>query len=273
MNKKFFIEKSSKTALVTGASSGLGVHFARLFASVGYDVVLVARREGKLLELKSEIEKDFGVKAYVFAQDLSKPDSAKAVYEYTENIGVTISALVNNAGFGDFGRFTDLSWDKQSDMIQVNITTLVQLTKLYLPKMVEQGEGKVLNVASIASFEPGPLLSTYYASKAYVLSFSEALAVELKDAGVKVCVLCPGPTDTGFEEAAGAKSSKLFENLKVARADKVAEFGFKKLMKGRVVAIPGFSNKLLPFAVRFAPRALVRKLVYKIQGARRERKD
>ena len=273
MNKKFLIKKGSKTALITGASSGLGVHFARLFAQAGYNVVLVARREKNLLSLKSEIENDFGVKAYVFAQDLSVSDSATAVYEYTESEGITVSALVNNAGFGDFGKFNDLAWQKQSDMIQVNITTLVQLTKLYLPKMLEKNDGKILNVASIAAFESGPLLSTYYASKAYVLSFSEALAVELKNTGVKVSVLCPGPTETGFEDAAGAKASSLFKNLKVANADKVAEYGFKKLMRGKVVAIPGFSNKLLPFAVRFAPRAMVRNLVYKIQRARRERKD
>lgn len=262
-----------KCALITGASSGLGVHFARLFASDGYDVVLVARREDKLVALKDELEQIYGVKAYVFAQDLSKADSAKAVFDYLKERGVSVSVLVNNAGFGDFGEFSELVWEKQSDMIQVNVTTLVQLTKLFLPEMLERKVGKILNVASIAAFEPGPLLSTYYASKAYVLSFTEALSVELKGSGVTVTALCPGPTETGFEDAASAKSSGLFKNLKVARADKVAEYGYNKLMSGKVVAIPGFFNKILPFAVRFVPRALVRKLVYKIQRSRRVRKD
>lgn len=267
------IEKHSRTALITGASGGLGFYFAKLFARDGYDVVLVARGEQKLLDLKAELEEKYDIKAYVLVKDLSIPSSVEEIFSFTKENGIEVSVLVNNAGFGDFGEFSKINWDKQRNMIQVNVTSLAHLTKLYLPDMIEKGYGRVLNVASVASFEAGPLMSVYYASKAFVLSFSEALAVELKNTGVKVCALCPGPTATGFEDAAEAKASGLFKNLKVARADKVAEFGYKKLMKGRVVVIPGLGNKFLPFAVRFAPRCLVRNMVYKIQKSRRARKD
>lgn len=270
---KTVIEKQSKTALITGASSGLGLNFAKIFARDGYNVVLVARGVDKLNALKDEVEKDFGIKAYVFGCDLSEKDSAQKVYDYTKENGIDISVLVNNAGFGDFGEFSERDWEKQYNMISVNVTTLAQLTRLYLPHFLEKNDGRILNVASIAAFEPGPLMSVYYASKAFVLSFTEALAVEIKKSKVKVCALCPGPTGTGFEDAASAKASGLFKNLKVARADKVALFGYKKLMKGRVVVIPGLSNKILPFAVRFAPRCMVRNLVYKVMRARRARKD
>ncbi len=270
---KTIIEKQSKTALITGASSGLGLHFAHLFARDGYNVVLVARGVDKLNALKGELEEKYGIRAYVFGCDLAEKDSAQRVYDFVKDCGLEIYALVNNAGFGDFGEFYQREWVKQYNMIQVNVTALTHLTRLFLPEMVAKDDGKILNVASIAAFEAGPLMSMYYASKAFVLSFTEALSVELKKTNVKVCALCPGPTETGFEDAASARASGLFKNLKVARADQVAEFGYKKLMKGRVVVIHGFGNKLLPFAVRFAPRCMVRNLVYKVMRARRERKD
>ncbi len=254
-----------ETALITGASSGLGLELAKIYASEGYHLVLVARNEKKLHQLKNELENTYPITAAVFATDLSEKDAAYKVYNFTSSQNIRIDVLINNAGFGDFGRFDSCDWQKQYEMIQVNITSLIQLTRCYLKGMVEYKRGKILNIASLAAFAPGPLMSVYYASKAFVLSFSEALSVELKSSGVSVMTLCPGPTKTGFEVAAELDSSGLFKHLKNASAKDVAEYGYSSLLKKKVIAIPGVMNKLIAFASKLSPRFLVRKLVYAIQ--------
>ncbi|MDL2206753.1 SDR family oxidoreductase [Eubacteriales bacterium OttesenSCG-928-N13] len=255
----------NQTALITGASGGLGLEFSRIFAREGYDLVLVARSEDKLQSLKQELEQAGKIKATVLAIDLTQPNAADEVFQFTEQQQLTISALVNNAGFADFGAFAQCDWAKQAGMVQLNITTLMQLTRHYLPQMIERKSGKILNIASIAAFEPGPLMSVYYASKAFVLSFTEALSVEIKGTGVSITALCPGPTKTGFEARANLGASGLFKNLKNATAQDVAAFGYRNLTKGKVVAIPGVMNKLITLGGRMMPKALVRNVVYRIQ--------
>lgn len=254
-----------KTSLITGASSGLGMEFAKIFAREGYDLVLVARSADKLYALKNELESAHGVTAHVFVKDLSEKDAAYDVRDFTSENKITVDVLVNSAGFGDFGAFADCDLQKQNEMVQLNITALMQLTHCYLKPMTERGSGRVLNIASLAAFFPGPLMSVYYASKAFVLSFTEALSVELRGSGVSVTALCPGPTRTRFEENAELGESGLFKHLKNAEASDVAEYGRRKLEKNRVIAVPGGTNRLPTLLSRFAPRALVRKIVYLIQ--------
>src|ERR1043165_596969 len=220
------------TALITGASSGLGADFARLFAKDGYDLVLVARSEGKLHELA----RDLGVKTTVIAADLSKPNAAADV---VAQLGaIEIDALVNNAGVGLAGAFADNDLQTELDMIQLNVVALTQLTKLLLPPMLQRGRGRILNVASTASFQPGPLMAVYYATKAYVLSFSEAIAEELRKTPVTVTALCPGPTATGFVAAANVSETRLFTLMPPMESEKVAHIGYEAMKKGRRVVIP-----------------------------------
>ncbi len=254
-----------KTALITGASGGLGLSFVNLFASDGYDLVLVARNGARLEEIKKDIEEKYGIRVTVIAKDLCSPDGPQEVYEATQNEGINIDVLVNNAGFGDFGEFYKSDISKQIRMLDLNCKALMHLCHLYLPKMIEQKSGNILNVDSIAAFQPGPLMSVYYATKAFVLSFSQALTRELKGTGVKVTALCPGPIRTNFDNAADLGESGLFKNLKVWDPDTVAQFGYKNMKKGKSLCVCGFLNKIIVFANRFAPRSLVRNMVYNIQ--------
>lgn len=258
-----------KTALITGASSGLGREFADILAEEGYDVVLVSRSKDKLEEHAKAIEKYYGVNAYVIAADLSKRDAARYIYEFTKHNDIQVDILINNAGFGDYGHFIDSDWDRQENMINVNITSLAHLCHLYGKDMANRGFGRIMNVASVAGFMPGPMMANYYATKNYVLSLSEALAVELRKEGVTVTALCPGPTETNFEENANAKSSGLFEGMYVMDARTVAEYGYGKMLAGKVVAVPGITNKALVAGAKHAPKGLVRNLVYLIQKGRR----
>lgn len=258
-------KRLKKTVLITGASGGLGLAFAKIFARKGYHLILVARNESKLLTLKKELEAAYHIQAELFAKDLSQKDAADDIFHFTAEKGLFVDVLINNAGFGDFGEFTDCSWQKQYEMVQVNIVALMQLSHCFLPGMKERGHGKILNVASIAAFQPGPLMSVYYATKAYVLSFTEALSVELQGTGVTVTALCPGPIQTDFEERANLKSSGLFHHMKVSSAKEVAEYGYLQLMKGKVVAIHSWQNRLTVLASRLAPPGIVRKCVYLIQ--------
>lgn len=255
----------SKTALITGASGGLGLSFVNLFAKEGYDLVLVARNGERLEEIKKEIEEKYNVKAIVVAKDLCSPNGAQEVYDATKEAEIKIDVLVNNAGFGDFGEFYKSDINKQIRMVDLNCTALMHLCHLYLPDMIEQKRGNILNVDSIAAFQAGPLMSVYYATKAFVLSFSQALTRELKGTGVKVTALCPGPIRTNFDNAADLGESGLFKNLKVWDPDVVAKFGYKKMKKGKSLCICGFTNKIIVFANRLSPRSLVRNLVYQIQ--------
>ena len=209
----------------------------------------------------------------VIVKDLALPGSAKEVYEAVKNAGLRVDLLVNNAGVGSFGPFASCDWNEQENMIRLNILALAELTRLFLPGMVNRRRGKIINLSSTAAFEPGPLMSVYYASKAFILSFSEALSRELKDTGVTVTVLCPGPTNTGFATAANLKKSKLYKFFRATPALKVAQYGEKAADKNKVVAVHGIWNKLLVASIRFLPRALVREAVWHLQGKTEQPQD
>lgn len=258
-----------KNVLITGASSGIGYELAKLFARDGYGLVLVARDHAALKRVGEKLISAHGIAVTVVAKDLSIPGSAAELFEELAQASIQIDVLVNNAGFGTYGAFTETSVTTELSMLQLNISSLTHLTKLFLKQMPASGEGKILNVASTAAFQPGPLMAAYYASKAYVLSFSEALANELRGSGITVSVLCPGPTRTSFRQRAGMEASKLFDRG-VMDARTVAAIGYRGLMANKTVIIPGLKNRLLVFSVRLVPRGLVPHLVRMIQGTREE---
>lgn len=253
------------TALITGASNGIGLELARVHASKGGDLVLVARNKAKLAELKTELESQYKVSVYLIEKDLSVPNSAQEVYDETGKQNIQIDYLINNAGFGDFGMFVETDWNKEVQMINLNITTLTQFTKLYLQDMVKRGAGKIMNVASTAAFQSGPTMAVYYATKAYVLSFSEAVDNEMRGKGVSITTLCPGATESGFQAVAAMEESNLVKGKKLPTSKEVAEYGYAAMMKGKTVAIHGLMNYLMANSVRFVPRALVVQLTRKIQ--------
>lgn len=254
-----------KIALVTGASSGIGLELAKIFAGNKTDLLLVARNEGKLKALATELNQQYGISAGILAKDLSRIEAAKEVFDYCEAKHLQVHYLVNNAGFGDFGLFAESPWPKQQDMIHLNITALTYLTHLFLPGMIAAKEGRILNVASTAAFQPGPTMAVYYATKAYVLHFSEAIANELSGTGVTVTALCPGATESGFQNAADMNESKLVKGKKLPGSREVAQYGYRAMMKGKTVAIHGLMNYLMANSVRFTPRNLVVKIVRMIQ--------
>ena len=249
-----------QTALITGASSGIGADLARLFARDGYELVLVARGEAKLREL--------GLPATIIAADLTDPTAPQRIVDELGAKSIDIEVLVNNAGVGVAGAFFETDLQAELAMIQLNVVALTHLTKLLLPGMVARRRGHVLNVASTAAFQPGPLMAVYYATKAYVLSFSEAIAEELRDSGVTVTALCPGPTETGFAAAANMGGTRLFTMTRPADSRAVAEAGYEAMKRGRRVVIPGLKNKLLAQSVRVSPRRLVATIVRKMQEKR-----
>lgn len=249
-----------KTALITGASSGIGLELAKIHASKGDNLVLVARSTNKLEELKTELEPKHGISVYIIGKDLSRLNSAAEVYAELKQKNIKVDYLINNAGFGDSGFFFDSNWEKQEQMINLNITTLTHFTRLFLKDMVERKSGKILNIASTASFQPGPTMSVYCATKSYVLSFSEAVNNEAKDFGVTVTALCPGATTSGFQAAASLEGSNLFEGKKLPSSEEVAKYGYKVMMKGKAVAIHGLMNSIMATSIRFTPRWLVVKV-------------
>jgi short-subunit dehydrogenase len=251
------------TALITGASGGIGEELAKVFAAHGFDLILVARSGAKLEELSQALRAQHGVRAYPLAADLSAPGSAAEVMDRVAQMELMVDVLVNNAGFADFGEFHRSDLGKQFQMIQLNITTLTELTHCLLPGMLERGHGYVLNVASTAAFMPGPLMSVYYATKAYVLSFSEAIHEELKGSGVSVTALCPGPVVTGFQSRAAMEGSKLLSNPlnPPTTPDGVAKAGYEALMRGQAVVIPGLINQMQALAPKLLPRSVVPGLV------------
>lgn len=257
---------AAKTALITGASSGLGVEFLTLFAQDGYDLILVARSEGKLKELAQSLSEKHKIKATVIPADLSEADSARVLFSEVEKRGLQVDALVNNAGYGDYGFFTETSLDKELRMMQLNMVSLVHLTKLCLRGMKARGCGEILNVGSTAAFQAGPMMAIYYASKAFVLSFSEALADELAGTGILVSVLCPGPTETGFVKAAAMEDSKLFKTASVMSASSVAHAGYRGLKAGCRVVVPGMMNKIMVQSNRLFPRRLITSVVRRVQA-------
>lgn len=253
------------TVLITGASSGLGLEFARLFAKGGNDLILVARNEERLFAIKEDLEKKYNISALVYPKDLKEENAAEDVFDFVKCNNPNVNILINNAGFGDFGKFTTLDMQKQSDMIHLNVLSLMKLCRLFAEDMEHKGKGKIVNVSSIAAFQPGPLMAVYYATKAFVESFTEALSVEMKGTGVTFMALCPGPTKTEFLKNANLGTSGLFKNLKNASSEQVARYGYYKLQKNKVVAIHGLLNKIIVFSSRLAPRKLVRNMVYLIQ--------
>jgi short-subunit dehydrogenase len=250
--------------LITGASSGIGLELARVFARNRHDLVLVARTEPKLRELAAEAEAS-GVRADVIPADLSAPGAGRALADRVRALGVDVDILVNNAGYANFGPFVETPLDVELSMIQVNIVALTELTKALLPEMIARGHGRILNVASTAAFFPGPLMAVYYATKAYVLSFTEAIAVELAGTGVTVTALCPGPTASGFQAVAKLEKSRLIAGRRLPTARSVAEAGYAAMIAGKTVFVTGASNKLTVLAPRILPRHLMAKIVKKAQ--------
>jgi short-subunit dehydrogenase len=253
------------TALITGASNGIGLELAKVHASKGGDLVLVARNKSKLDELKTELEKQYKILVYIIGKDLSAFNSAQEVYDETTKENIQIDFLINNAGIGVFGMFAETDWNKELQTINLNITTLTQFTKLYLKDMVKRKSGKIMNVASTAAFQSGPTMAVYYATKAYILSFSEAVDDEVSDKGVTVTSLCPGATESGFQAAAAMEESNVVKGKKLPTSREVAVYGYAAMMKGKTVAIHGLMNYLMANSVRFLPRALVVKITRKIQ--------
>ncbi|HEY7216177.1 MAG TPA: SDR family oxidoreductase [Thermoanaerobaculia bacterium] len=258
-----------QTALVTGASGGIGWELARAFAAGGYDLVLVARSGGKLEQLAGELRNRHGVAVRVLAKDLTAHGAPDEIFQELEGVGTAVDVLVNNAGFATFGPFAETDLASELEEIQLNVAVLTHLTKRFLPGMLARRRGGVLNVASTAAFQPGPLMAVYYATKAYVLSFSEALGEELRGGGVTVTALCPGPTATGFQARAEMQDSGLFTGpLKVMDAAAVARAGYEGFQKGKRIVIPGLINKLGVQSVRVSPRALATRLVGAMQAKR-----
>jgi short-subunit dehydrogenase len=250
--------------LITGASGGIGYELAKLFANDGYPLLLTARSGDKLRSFSEELAAQHGVAVSTCVLDLAKPDAPNQLFDAAQRQGLPVACLVNNAGFGAFGPFAEADLDTVLQILQLNIVALTQLTRLFLTGMTQRDEGRILNVASMAAFQPGPLMAVYYASKAYVLHFSEALSEELRNTNVRVTALCPGPTATGFEERAGLRFSKLFtRNVMDVRT--VAEVGYRGLMRGRRMVIPGVLNRVLMRGYRVLPRTLLAKVVRHLQ--------
>ncbi|MEY3426531.1 MAG: hypothetical protein RL679_1889 [Bacteroidota bacterium] len=252
------------TALITGASNGIGLELAKIHASKGGDLVLVARNKFKLDEIKIELEKQFKISVYTIGKDLSLTNAAQEIYDETNKENIQVDYLINNAGFGDFGMFAETEWNKELQMINLNITSLTHFTKLYLQDMVKRRSGKIMNVASTAAFQSGPTMSVYCATKAFVLSFTEAISNEVIDKGITITALCPGATETGFQAAGGLDDSKLFKDKKLPTAKEVAQYGYASMMKGKIVAIHGIKNYIMSNSIRFIPRSLVLKISRKM---------
>jgi len=256
---------STKTyTLITGASGGIGQDLAMLAAADGKNLVLVARSAEKLNELAELIRKNNKSEVIPISVDLSDEAGVKRLISEISAKDIQIDMLINNAGFGNFGDFAKADLAKNMDMIRLNISALTQLTHFALQGMLKNGRSRIMNVASTAAFMPGPGMAVYYASKAYVLSFSEALTRELKGSGITVTTLCPGPTDTGFASTAGLGKSLMHRMIPPATSIQVAKAGYKAMMKGKAIEIPGFVNKLSAMTPRFSPRSMVRNMIYGI---------
>ena len=256
----------TKTALITGASGGIGYELARIHAENGGDLVLVARSQEKMDELKGELEEKHGVTVYTIRKDLSLHGAAYEVYNKVNDLNIEIDYLINNAGFGDYKHFAVTDWPKQEKMINLNVITLAHLTRLFLPGMISRGSGKIMNVASVASFVPGPTMSVYFASKAFVLSFSEAVAEEVRGKGITVTALCPGPTVSNFHLV--THDGNKTKDRKMPTSREVAAYGYRAMMKGKVVAVPGLDNKLLVALTWFLPKSLMVRILRSVQEGR-----
>jgi uncharacterized protein len=259
-------------ALITGASSGIGLELAKLFAREKHDLALVARNYDALKKIAEELEQTYGIQVKCCAKDLSVSSTPEEIYNVLQTEGGNIDILVNNAGFGWRGEFVKMDIADALEMIQVNMTSLTHLTRLFLPGMIKRKHGKILNVASTAAFQSGPLMATYYASKAYVLNFSLALHEELQGTGVTVTAFCPGPTATGFGKRAGFINEKILGDHFSMEASIVALDGYKGLMEGKPIVISGWRNWLGTQLVRLFPRTFPGKFIKKVQEKRGDQK-
>ncbi len=251
-----------KTALITGASSGIGKAFTEIFAEKGYNLVLVARSEDKLNNIAEKLESKYKIKTLVLVEDLSKPNSASKIYNKVKEKKIVIDVLINDAGFGEFAYFVDEDIKTITEMINLNVTTLTEMTSLFLKYMKKRDSGKILNIASTAAFQPLAKFAVYAATKAYVLHFTEALHYELRNTNIAISVLCPGPTSTGFFKRAHAEKLNFFKNSMDPKI--VAQVGYKGLMKNKMTIIPGFKNKLMSLSHTIPSRNLLVKMIGEI---------
>lgn len=256
--------KRTKYVVITGAASGIGREFARNYAQSGYQLVLIDKNALMLGETAEHLRDAYKVEVNELAKDLSLRESAQEIYNYTIENSLPIFGLINNAGFGLFGKFSETNLDTELTMVDLHVTTPITLTKLFLPQMLERNEGEIMNVSSLAGFQPGPMMSVYYSTKAFLISFTEAIAREHKESNVKISVLCPGVTKTNFKQTVCNNSQAKINSLDSC-PEKVVEYGVKSLRKGKVVIIPTMICKMLSLLPRFLPRNTARNVVYKIQ--------
>lgn len=261
MNKT---DNITKTALITGASKGIGKEFAKVFASKNCNLVLVARSGDELQKLKEFIVQKYNVSVHLIVKDLFTANAVQEVFEEIHYNNIDIDYLVNNAGFGDYGEFVSTNWERYNNMINLNINVLTHLCKLFISDWKGRKEGKIINISSTAAFQPGPMMAVYFATKSYVLHFSEAIAKELENSGITVTAVCPGPTSTEFGSESGMSASKLVKNVKILDAADVARQSYDAMMRGKPVIINGGMNKIAPFFIRFLPRKWVTQLSYNI---------
>ncbi|MGA2904590.1 MAG: SDR family oxidoreductase [Candidatus Korobacteraceae bacterium] len=257
-----------KTVLITGASSGIGLELAHLFAHDGYRLVLVARNRGALRQLGDQLQSRYGVEVRISPKDLAHPAAPVELYQELQEAGVVLDVLVNNAGFGGSGPFLETDWNEEAEMMQVNMVALTHLTRLFLPQ-IRAREGKLLNVASVAAFVPGPYMSIYYASKAFVLNFTEALAEELDGTGTTVTCLCPGPVRTNFQQRAHTGTSKMMKSPLLVDVREVARAGYEGMKHGKRLVIPGWKNWLMVEGLRLSPRRVVTKMVGRLHEGKK----
>ncbi|NJL48002.1 MAG: SDR family oxidoreductase [Leptolyngbyaceae cyanobacterium SM2_5_2] len=255
----------AKPILITGASSGIGYELARVCAAKQHDLILVARREDRLKDLKTQLEAAHGVQVWTYQADLTDATTRQQLFDWAQSLAQPLYGLVNNAGFGHLEPFAKTDWDKQNAMLQLNMVALTHLTRLFLPGLAAQGQGRILNVASTAAFLPGPYMAVYYASKAYVLSFTEAIASELEGTGVTATTLCPGPTESEFQDQAQMGNVELFSG-KLPSSAEVAAYGYEAMETGQRLAIHGVTNNVLAFATRLLPSKNLADLMKKLQN-------
>ena len=248
-----------KYTLITGASSGIGYELARLFAKDKHNLILIARNIDKLQEVKVELMSN-NIDVKILSLDLSKNEDIEKLFNYIKINKIEINTLINNAGVGTFGDFKDILWEKEEELIDINIKSLTKLTKYFLQQIIKEKNGGILNVASTAAFCSGPRMASYYASKAYVLNLTEAIYEECKNTGVKISCLCPGPVKTGFQVKAGIKKSEAAKKYLMDAKD-VANIAYKEFNKGKLIIIPGIKNKLLVLGNKFLPRCISRKII------------
>ena len=258
----------SKSCLITGAAAGLGYEFSKLAIADDYDLILIDIDTEKLVEVKKELEKSNSSKVTIISKDLCKPNIADEIYN--EIKGENVEMLINNAGFGVFGEFSKTDWQREENMMNLHMLTSTHLTKLVIKDMVSAKKGKILNVSSLAAFQPGPLMAIYYASKSFLLSFTEAVAREIRGSGVSISVLCPGPTKTNFQSTVSENTSENKIAMNMASVKAVANCGYKAFKKGKIVIIPGIMNQFLAFLPRILPRNTAASIVYKIQMSNRD---